>query len=135
MTLVPTAPPREIAALFVEGENAMNMIDAAGHRVSGACAQSLALFEQSARELLCLVDDPAATAERAIAASPQMTMAHVLKAWLHLLGAEPAGVAVARDSPRPLPGSRPTSANGPTSPPPRRWRKGAGRKPACGSRT
>lgn len=98
MTLVPTAPPREIAALFVEGENAMNMIDAAGHRVSGACAQSLALFEQSARELLCLVDDPAATAERAIAASPQMTMAHVLKAWLHLLGTEPAGVAVARDS-------------------------------------
>jgi len=73
----------------------MNLIDSTGHRVSGATAQGLALFEQSARELLCLVDDPVATVDSAIAASPGMTMAHVLKAWLHLLGTEPSGVPVA----------------------------------------
>ena len=75
----------------------MNMIDATGHRASGANAQSLALFEQAARELLCLVDDPVASADAAIAASPDMTMAHVLKAWLHLLGTEPAALTVALD--------------------------------------
>jgi tetratricopeptide (TPR) repeat protein len=69
------------------------MIDSSGHRVSGANAQSLAPFEQAARELLCLIDDPVATVERAIVASPSMTMAHVLKAWLNLLGTEPSGVA------------------------------------------
>ncbi len=75
----------------------MNMIDSAGHRVSGANAQSLERFEQASRELLCLVDDPVASIDAAIAASPVMTMAHVLKAWLHLLGTEPAAVAVAVD--------------------------------------
>jgi tetratricopeptide (TPR) repeat protein len=76
----------------------MNMIDASGHRVSGANAEALAAFEQGARELLCLVDDPLASTERALAASPEMTMAHVLKAWLHLLGTEPDALAVARAS-------------------------------------
>ena len=76
----------------------MNMIDASGHRISGANAEALAAFEQGARELLCLVDDPLASTERALAASPEMTMAHVLKAWLHLLGTEPDALAVARAS-------------------------------------
>ena len=76
----------------------MNTIDASGHRVSGANAESLAAFEQGARELLCMVDDPLASVERALAASPEMPMAHVLKAWLHLLGTEPEALAVARDS-------------------------------------
>jgi hypothetical protein len=73
----------------------MNMIDATGHRVSGANAKGLALYEQAARELLCMVDDPVASVDAALEASPDMTMAHVLKAWLHLLGTEPAGNAVA----------------------------------------
>lgn len=73
----------------------MTLIDAAGHRVSGATPDSLAAFEQGAHELLCLVDDPVASAERALAASPQMPMAHALMAWLHLLGTEPAGVPLA----------------------------------------
>jgi len=59
---------------------------------------SLPLFEQAARELLCMVDDPVATVDKAIAASPSMTMAHVLRAWLHLLGTEPSGSAAARAS-------------------------------------
>ena len=74
----------------------MTMIDSTGHRVCGANVQSLALFDQAAHELLCLVDDPVASIDSAIAASPEMTMAHALKAWLHLLGTEPAGVAVAQ---------------------------------------
>ncbi len=74
----------------------MSMIDSSGHRVSGASAQSLALFEQAARELLCLVDDPVATVGSAIEANPAMTMAYALKAWLNLLGTEPSGVAGAQ---------------------------------------
>ena len=69
--------------------------DSTGHPLSGANAQSTALYSQAAQELLCLVDDPVATVDSAIAASPEMAMAHVLKAWMHLLGTEPAGVAVA----------------------------------------
>jgi tetratricopeptide (TPR) repeat protein len=73
----------------------MNMIDATGHRVSGANAQSLSHYERAANELLCMVDDPVASVEAALAASPDMTMAHVLNAWLNLLGTEPAGNAAA----------------------------------------
>jgi tetratricopeptide (TPR) repeat protein len=73
----------------------MNMIDATGHRVSGATAQSLSHYERAATELLCMVDDPVASVEAALAASPDMTMAHVLNAWLNLLGTEPAGNAAA----------------------------------------
>ena len=71
------------------------MMTSTGLPVSGANAQSLERFDNASRELLCLVDDPVASIDGAIAASPQMTMAHVLKAWLHLLGTEPSAVAVA----------------------------------------
>lgn len=43
-----------------------------------------------------MVDDPAASVARAIEASPEMPMAYALQAWLHLLGTEPEGMAVAR---------------------------------------
>jgi len=39
----------------------MNLMDASGHRVSGATSRSLELFEQASRELLCMVDDPVAS--------------------------------------------------------------------------
>jgi hypothetical protein len=39
----------------------MNLGDATGHRVSGTSAKSLASYEQAVKELLCMVDDPAAT--------------------------------------------------------------------------
>jgi hypothetical protein len=76
----------------------MNLIDPTGHRVSGATPDSLAAFEQASHELLCMVDDPVASVDRALAASPEMTMAHVLKAWLHLLGTDPSALPVARAS-------------------------------------
>lgn len=76
----------------------MKIIDHAGHAVSGATTASLEAYEQAARELRCMIDDPVASVGRAIDASPEMTMAHVLNAWLHLLGTEPDGLAVARAS-------------------------------------
>jgi hypothetical protein len=75
----------------------MKMIDAAGHAVSGANADGLAAFEQGAHELRCFIGDPVASVDRALDSSPQMVMAHALKAYLHLLGTEPAGLPVARE--------------------------------------
>ena len=73
------------------------MPDSTHAPLSGATAASLAAFEQACHELRCFIGDPVASVDRAIAASPTMTQAHALKAWLHLLGTEPAGLAVARD--------------------------------------
>jgi hypothetical protein len=75
----------------------MSLTDLQGHAVSGASSESLSHFEQASHELRCFIGDPVATVDRALAESPEMTMAHVLKAWLHLLGTEPDGLPVARD--------------------------------------
>lgn len=74
----------------------MNLLDNTGQRLSGADTRSLDLYQQAVHELLCMVDDPAATAQAAIDASADLTMAHVLLAWLNLLGTEPSGLDVAR---------------------------------------
>ena len=74
------------------------MKDFSGYETSGANAESLALLEQAFHELRCFIGDPVATIERALAARPGLVMGHVLKAYLHLLGTEPAGLAVARDA-------------------------------------
>ncbi|MCU0928487.1 MAG: tetratricopeptide repeat protein [Burkholderiaceae bacterium] len=74
----------------------MNLLDATGHRLSGATPASVEAYDQAARELLCMVDDPLASCERALAAGPEMTMAHTLKAWLLLLSTEPGALADAR---------------------------------------
>jgi hypothetical protein len=76
----------------------MQTKDHAGYAVSGANAASIAAFERAADEFRCYLGDPVAAVERAFAESPTMVMAHALKAWLFLLGTEPAGLAVARDS-------------------------------------
>lgn len=71
--------------------------DAAGHAVSGATPQAIESFEQASHELRCLIGDPVATIDRALAASPGMSIAHTLKAWLHLLGTEPGALDTARE--------------------------------------
>jgi len=71
------------------------MEDNQGLSLSGANGASVAAYRQAQRELACLVGDPLAAAEAAIVASPEMTMAWLLKAWLNLLGTEPAGNAAA----------------------------------------
>lgn len=70
--------------------------DSHGIALSGANPEALDAYEQAARELRCLVGDPVGSADRALAAAPGMPMAHLLKAWLFLLGTEPAGPAMAQ---------------------------------------
>ena len=72
------------------------MKDSAGYEVSGAGAQSLEALELGLHELRCYIGDPVASVERALAASPELVMGHVLKAYLHLMGTEPAVLPVAR---------------------------------------
>jgi len=74
----------------------MNLLDSSGYPVSGANADALAAFESATHELRCYIGDPVATIDGALTHSPDMVMAHVLKAYLHLLGTEPAGLPVAR---------------------------------------
>jgi tetratricopeptide (TPR) repeat protein len=69
-----------------------------GYHVSGATARSIETLEQGLHELRCYIGDPLSTVERALAESPELVMGHVLKAYLHLLGTEPAGLAVARSA-------------------------------------
>ena len=74
----------------------MNVTDSLGLPLTGASAASLEAYEAALAELRCYVGDPVATVDRALAQSPGFVMAHALKAWLHLLGTEPAGLKVAR---------------------------------------
>jgi hypothetical protein len=76
----------------------MTLKDSAGHAVSGADAAGLDLLETAQHEFRCYVDDPVATLQRALTVNPDLTMAHAMHAWLHLLGTEPEGRAVARQS-------------------------------------
>ncbi|MBL0418975.1 tetratricopeptide repeat protein [Ramlibacter sp. AW1] len=72
--------------------------DHVGLPYSGATPDGLRGYEAALHQLSCYVDDPVAAADEAIAASPGMPMGHVLRAWLHLLGTEPTGIAVAQSS-------------------------------------
>lgn len=74
----------------------MTRTDAYGHVVTGASAEALSLYEQALHEFQCQIGDPVATIARALADSPAFVIGHALRAYLHLLGTEPAGVAVAR---------------------------------------
>jgi hypothetical protein len=71
------------------------MQDAVGYTVSGASARSIEALEHALHELRCYIGDPVATVQRAVEASPTLVMGHVLKAYLHLTGTEPAGLPVA----------------------------------------
>ncbi|MES2957626.1 MAG: tetratricopeptide repeat protein [Pseudomonadota bacterium] len=74
----------------------MTIKDSHGHAVSGANARSLDAFELACHELRCFAGDPLASVTRALAESPEMTMGHVLMAYLCLFGTEPAGLPAAR---------------------------------------
>ena len=83
--------------------------DLRGHALTGATAESSAAYSKALREFNLLLGDPVASVDTALAATPDFVMAHALKAWLHLLGAEAAGVSVARvayDAASKLPMSR-----------------------------
>jgi hypothetical protein len=72
--------------------------DFAGYAVTGATADGLANFERAAHLFRNYIGDPVAAVDAAITAAPEMAMAHVLKAYLFLLGTEPAGLPVAQES-------------------------------------
>jgi hypothetical protein len=76
----------------------MSFQDLHGHTLSGADARAAEHYENGAALLRCYIGDPLAAAQAAIAQAPDMTMAHVLVAYLYLLGTEPAGVPMARDA-------------------------------------
>ncbi|MGE5714710.1 MAG: tetratricopeptide repeat protein [Betaproteobacteria bacterium] len=75
----------------------MKHLDSAGHAMTGATADGVTHFETAAHLFRCYIGDPVAAVDTAIAAAPEMVMAHVLKGYLHLLGTEPAALPVARE--------------------------------------
>ena len=76
----------------------MTIQDSLGLAHSGATPQALEHFERACADFRCYINDPLGGAQQAIATSPEMTMAHVLVAYLNLLGTEPAGLPVAREA-------------------------------------
>ncbi len=75
----------------------MTTRDDLGLNLTGANATSREAYGRSLRQFQCYIGDPVAAINDAIAESPGFTMAHVFKAYMHLLGTEPAGFAVARE--------------------------------------
>jgi hypothetical protein len=76
----------------------MTIKDIHGHTLSGADAQAAGHYDAACALLRCYLNDPLAEAQAALARAPDMTMAHVLVAYLNLLGTEPAGLPVAREA-------------------------------------
>ena len=75
----------------------MTIHDDLGLAHSGANAGSLAHYRRALHQFQCYIEDPVASVDAAIEQRPDFVMAHVFKAYLHLLGTEPAAIAVARD--------------------------------------
>lgn len=76
----------------------MTIKDNQGLTLSGANTTSLEHYGLALQQFQCYIEDPVATVDRALAESPGFIMAHVLKAYLHLLGTEPNDIPVARAS-------------------------------------
>jgi len=72
--------------------------DHAGHPVSGATAEALALYESALGQFHTYTGNPLETAEAGIAAAPDFAMAHLLRAHLYLSGMEAPGIAPALQS-------------------------------------
>lgn len=76
----------------------MRLRDIRGLDLAGANSAAIVPYERAMAELQCYRADPVASVEAAIAEAPGFAMAHVLKAWLHLLGTEPGTLPVAREA-------------------------------------
>jgi hypothetical protein len=72
--------------------------DGTGNALSGASPTARELYGRALAEFQVYAGDPVATVNQAIADSPGFVMGHALRAWLHLLGTEPAGLPVARQA-------------------------------------
>ena len=76
----------------------MTIHDSLGQTLSGATPNSLDHFEHACHELRCFIGDPLGRVQQALSDNPDMTMGHVLLAYLNLLGTEPAGLQPAREA-------------------------------------
>ena len=76
----------------------MTIRDDQGLTLSGVIPASLEHYGQALRQFQCYIEDPVATVDQALAESPDFIMAHLFKAYLHLLGTEPNDIPVARAS-------------------------------------
>jgi len=76
----------------------MTIQDIHGHALSGADDKATEHFDAACALLRCYLNDPLAEAQAALARAPDMTMAHVLVAYLNLLGTEPAALPAAREA-------------------------------------
>lgn len=65
---------------------------------SGAISASYQNYANALRQFRCYIEDPVATVDQAIAESPDFAMAHVFRAYLHLLGTEPGDISTAHAS-------------------------------------
>jgi hypothetical protein len=66
--------------------------------LTGATDVGMEHYTRALHELRCLIGDPVASVDSALDAAPDFVMAYALRAYLHLLGTEPAGIPVARAS-------------------------------------
>ena len=73
----------------------MILKNAQGVSVSGASAKAVAAYDAAVSGYNRFHGDPVALIDEAIADSPAFVMAHVLRAYLHLIGTDPAAVAIA----------------------------------------
>ncbi len=76
----------------------MTITDTHEQILTGASGEARDHYEAALDLLRVYRNDPMAAAEAAIAGSPGFAMAHVLRAWLFLLGTEPGGLEPARAS-------------------------------------
>ena len=74
----------------------MAATDKIGLTLSGADAASAAHYEKALHQLQCFVGDPVGSVDAAIAASPGLVMAHVLKGYLYGLSTDHEATAVTR---------------------------------------
>jgi hypothetical protein len=74
----------------------VNIKDYHDQDLSGATAQAVQRFEDGCHQLRCFIGDPLAEAQAALQQAPQMTVAHLLIAYLNLLGTEAPALPAAR---------------------------------------
>ncbi|MDP2699361.1 tetratricopeptide repeat protein [Thalassospira sp.] len=74
----------------------MTTKDRLGLILSGASDAGRDHYETALTQFQCYIGDPVASVDAAIKTDPGFVMAHVLKAYLHLMGTEPAALPVAR---------------------------------------
>ncbi|MFH1805817.1 MAG: tetratricopeptide repeat protein [Pseudomonadota bacterium] len=74
----------------------MTTKDRLGLILSGASDAGRDHYETALTQFQCYIGDPVASVDTAIKTDPGFVMAYVLKAYLHLMGTEPAALPVAR---------------------------------------